>query len=74
MVNFSNIFVDTGLNLTGPTGAQGSPGANNFGTFYPGLLAGSVWIANGAGSLEETSNYYMLKGDTDFLGLNLWRF
>ena len=67
----SNIFDDTGLNLTGPTGAQGNSGANLFGSFYEGTTP-SLWNNSLVANLGPTSNFYLLKGDTDYLGNELF--
>lgn len=60
-------FVNTGLNLIGPQGDPGVPGANLFGSIFTGLTT-SVWIADSEGVPGPTSNYYLLKGDTTYIG------
>ena len=60
----SDIFVDTGLNLRGPTGASGATGTNTGWAVYPGVTIGAVW--NGT-SIESTPgptpSFTLLKGD-----------
>ncbi len=65
--SLTEIFDSTGLNLIGPQGDPGVPGANLFGSIFTGLTT-SVWIADSEGVPGPTSNYYLLKGDTTYIG------
>lgn len=65
-----NTFSNTGLNIIGPQGPAGPAGANLFGGIFPGQTSGSVFRAFGEAAPGPTTNYYLLKGDTDYIGLS----
>ena len=60
----SDIFVDTGLNLRGPTGASGATGTNTGWAVYPGVTIGAVWNGTSTESTPgPTPSFTLLKGD-----------
>ena len=62
----TQIFVSTGLNLRGPTGAQGATGTSTGWGVYPGSDSGPGTVYNGTlneGTPGPTASFVLMKGD-----------
>ena len=60
----TQIFVPTGLNLRGPTGATGSTGNSTGWGVYPGLDTGTIYNGTSAeASPGSTASFVLMKGD-----------